>query len=131
DGGDPLADEAHDVVENIGVVWVDQMILVQRGAVEPAWNVLPGEDPDHARHRHGLVASDGEDARVGVRRAQHLEVQKPLDGHVHGVARPAGDDAFGERVRDAGTAGLAGNVLLDFSYAGKRVVDRPIAGTPA
>ena len=29
DGGDPLADEAHDVVEHVGVVGVDQVIVVQ------------------------------------------------------------------------------------------------------
>ena len=69
-----------------------------------------------------FVAADGEDAGVGVGRAQHLEVQHPLHRHVHGVARPAGDDAFGERVRDAGAAGLAGDVLLDFGHAGKGVV---------
>ncbi len=75
DRGDPLADEAHHVVENVGVVWIDQMVLVGRRAVEPAGNVLPGEDLDHARHRHGLVAADGKDARMRMRRAQHLEVQ--------------------------------------------------------
>ena len=89
------------------------MVLVQRGAVEPARNVLPGEDRDHARHGQGLVASDGEDARVGVRRAQHLEVQQPLHRDVHRVAGVAGDDGLGERVGEAGAAGLAGDVLLD------------------
>ena len=76
DGGDPLADEAHDVVENVGVVGVDQMVFVERGAVEPTRNVLPGEDLDHAGDRHRPLAADGEDARVGVGRAQHLEVQE-------------------------------------------------------
>jgi hypothetical protein len=58
----PPSREAHHIVEDIGVVGIDQMVLVGRGAVEPARNVLPGEDLDHPRHRQGLVAADGEDA---------------------------------------------------------------------
>ena len=39
--------------------------------------------------------------------------------------------AFRERVRDAGTAGLSGNVLLDFGHAGKRIADRAVARAAA
>ena len=53
--GDALADEAHDVVEHVGVVRIDQMVLVGRRAVEPARHVLPGEDLDDARHRQRLA----------------------------------------------------------------------------
>ena len=74
-GGDALADEADDVVEHVGVVGIDEMVLVGGRAVEPPRDVLPGEDRDHARDRQRLVAADGDDARMGVRRAQHLEVQ--------------------------------------------------------
>ena len=66
-----------------------------RGAVEPARHVLPGEDLDHARHRQRPLAADAQDAGMGMRRAQHLEVQQPLHRHVHGVAGVAGDDRLG------------------------------------
>ncbi len=49
-GGDPLADEADDVVEHVGVVGIDQVILVRRRRVELARHVLPGEDGDDAGH---------------------------------------------------------------------------------
>ena len=55
-GGDPLADEAHDIVEHIGVVGIDQMILMRRRGVELARHVLPGEHGDHAGHGQRLVA---------------------------------------------------------------------------
>jgi hypothetical protein len=131
DGGDPLAGETHDIVENIGIVRIDQVVLVEGGAVEPARHVLPGEDLDHSRRRHRPLAANGEDAGMGVRRAQHLEVRQPLHGHVHGVACAARDDACGKRVRQARAAGPAGDVILDFSHAGKSVADRAVAGAPA
>ncbi len=66
-----------------------------------------------------------------VRRAQHLEVQQPLHGDVHRVAGVAGDDAEGERVGQAGPAGLAGDVLLDRGHAVQRIGDGAIAGAAA
>ncbi len=63
----PLAGEPHDVVEDVGVVGVDQMVGVDRRAVAPAGDVLPGVDAVHTRNgqRSGLV--DRDDAGVGVR----------------------------------------------------------------
>ena len=75
-GGDTLADEAHDVVEHVGVVRIDQMILVRGRAVEPARHVLPGEDRDDARHGQRRCLCRCEDAGMGVRRAQHLQMQQ-------------------------------------------------------
>jgi hypothetical protein len=43
----------------------------------------------------------------------------------------AGDDACGKRIRQARAAGPAGDVILDFSHAGKSVADRAVAGAPA
>ena len=68
----PLADEAHDIVEHVGVVGIDHVILVGRGRVQFARHVLPGEDRDHPGHGQGLVALDRFDARMGMRRAEHL-----------------------------------------------------------
>ena len=42
-GGDPLADEADDVVEHVGVVWIDEMVLMRCRRVEFARHVLPGD----------------------------------------------------------------------------------------
>jgi hypothetical protein len=80
------------VVEHIGVVGVDQMVFVRRRAVEATRHVFPREDLDHARHRHRLLAVDLQDARMRVRRAQHLEVKEILDCDVHRVTRMTGDD---------------------------------------
>ena len=123
-GRDPLADEAHDIVEDVGVVGIDQMILVRRRRVELARHVLPGEHGDHARHGHRLVALDGLDARMRMRRAQHLQMQRAFGRNVERVARLAGDDRLGERVAQAPAAGfVAGDILLDIDHAVQRIVD--------
>ena len=56
--GEALADEAGDVVQHVGVVGIDQMVLVQRGAVEPARHVLPGVDGDDAGNGQRLAPVD-------------------------------------------------------------------------
>jgi hypothetical protein len=66
DRGHPLTDEADDVVEDVRVVRIHVVILVGRGAVEPAGDVLPGEDRDHSGQGHGPVAPDAHDAGVCV-----------------------------------------------------------------
>ena len=58
DGGNALADEADHIVEEVGVVGIDEMILMRRGRVELARHVLPGEHGDHTGHSHGRVALD-------------------------------------------------------------------------
>ena len=58
--GDALADEPHHVVEHVGVVGIDEMVLVRRGAVQPPRHVLPGENFDHAGNRQRLAAVDSE-----------------------------------------------------------------------
>ena len=97
DGRDPLPDEADDIVEDVGVVGIDEVILVGSRAVEPAGDVLPSEYGDNAGHRRGLVALDGLDARVRMRRAQHFEMQHVHRRHVERVARVTGYDRLGER----------------------------------
>jgi hypothetical protein len=58
-------------------------------------------------------------------------VEEPLDGHIHGVARPPGDDPLAKRVRQARAAGPACNVILDGGHAGQRIADRAVTGAPA
>ena len=120
---DALAHEPHDVVEHIRVVWVDQMILVGRAAVQAARHVLPGEDRDHARHERRPFAPDAGYSRVGVRRAQHLEVQHVRDRDIHRVAGPPCDDRLAERVCQARSARAAGDILLHRRDAAQRVGD--------
>ena len=98
DRGDALADEAHDIVEHVGVVGIDEVVLVRRRAVKLARHVLPGENFDHARNSQRRAAIDAADAGMRVRRAQHFEVQQVLDGHIHRVARVPGDDPLAERI---------------------------------
>ena len=129
--GNALACEAGDVVQHVGVVGIDEMILVQRGAVEPARHVLPGVGGNDARDRQRLLPVDALDAGMGVRRAQHLHVQEPVDGDVHRVAGLARQDRFGERVGQAGAQRVAGHVRLDVALAVQRIDDRAVAGAAA
>ena len=132
DGRDPLPDEADDIVEDVGVVGIDEVVLVGRRAVEPARDILPGEDGDDARHRRGLVALDGFDARMRMRRAQHLEMQHVLHRrHVERVARLPRHDRLGEWAAEAGSAGAAGDILFDGFDAVERVDDALIARAAA
>ena len=96
-----------------------------------ARHVFPGVDAVHAGHRErgGLV--DRDDARVGVRRVQHLQVQHAVDLGVHRVLGAAGDHVGGRGRADAGADGLAGRGLLDPDDAVDRILDRAIAGAAA
>ena len=77
-GCNALPDETNDIVQNVGIVGIDEVILVRRRAVEPARHVLPSEYGDDAGNRRGLIPLDGLDARMRMRRAQHLEMQHAL-----------------------------------------------------
>ena len=121
---DPLADEAHDIVEDVGVVRVDQMILMRRRGIELARHVLPGEHRDHARYGHGFVALDRGDARMRVRRTQNLQVKRSVGRDIERVMRLSGDDRLGEGVAQAPAAGLGtGGILLDIDHAVQRILD--------
>ena len=72
DGGDALTDEARDVVEHVGIVWVDAIVFVDSRAVEAARNVFPGEHFHDTRYGHRFRAIDRQNFRVRVRRAQHF-----------------------------------------------------------
>jgi hypothetical protein len=89
------------------------MILVRRRAVQPAGHILPGEDRQHAGQRRGAGSIDIEDARVRVRRPQHLQVQQALDDDIHRVVCQSRDNPLVERVAQTGPEGLSGDVILD------------------
>ena len=132
DRGETLAHEAHDVVENVRVVGVDEVILVQRGGVQPARNVFPGVHAGHTGHGQRLVLADRRDARVRVRRAQDFEVQRAFGRRdVEGVAGRSGDDRRAERVAQARAGRFAGDVFLGFADAVDGIVDAAVAGAPA
>ena len=132
DGGDALAHEARDVVEEVGVVGIDEMVLVRGGRVELARYVLPGEHGDDAGHGQGRIALDRLDARMRMRRAQHLEMQHPLHWrHVERIVRSAGNDRLGVGAPQARAAGMPGDVLLGVHHAVQRIVDGMIAGAAA
>ena len=95
-GRDPLAYEAHHIVEHVGVVGIYEVILMGRRRVELARHILPGEDFDDAGHGKSALALDGLDACMRMRRAQHFQVQRAFHHHVERVACLAGDDRFGE-----------------------------------
>src|SRR5262249_19790935 len=57
----PLTREAHHPVQHVGVIWIDQMVLMGRGTVEPAWNILPCENLDDAWYGQSPVTLDADD----------------------------------------------------------------------
>ena len=77
------------------------------------------------------MAPDTENSRMRMRRSQHLEVQQPLHRNVHRVAGLPCDDRLGEGVTKVRPTGMAGDVLLDGTLAGKRIGDGAISGTAA
>ena len=107
------------------------MVGVDRGAVALAGDVLPRVHAMHAWNleRGGLV--DGDDARVGVRRMQHLEVQHPRHLGVHGEFDSSGDDPGGCGRDDAGADGLPRCRVLDAADTLDRVLDGTISGAAA
>ena len=94
---DPLADKTHDVVEQVSVVGIDVIVVVRGGGVEQPRHVLPGVNAADARNGERGVLANCLDARVGVRRAQQLQMQHALDRGVERVADFAGHDRFGGR----------------------------------
>src|SRR4029077_15633428 len=66
DRNDPLAYEANDVVENIGVVGVDQVILMYGSAKKATGNILPGKNLDDTRDGQRRLGVDALDACVGM-----------------------------------------------------------------
>lgn len=63
-GGDPLPGKADNIVEDIGIVRIDQVVFVGRCAVEPTRDILPGKDANNSGNGHGPAAVNGADARV-------------------------------------------------------------------
>ena len=77
---------------------------VQRAGIDAA-EVRRCEDAEHARGGERGTGVDALDPGMRVRRAQHLEVQQPVDRDVHRVMRLAGQD--GEERETVGAAGGA------------------------
>ena len=75
DGGDPLAAEAHDVVEHPGVVGVVEPAVVAGGGVEDVGDVEVGEHEAYAGRRCGAAGVDARDPGVGVRALHERHVQ--------------------------------------------------------
>ena len=115
DGGDPLSDEAHHVVEHPGVVRVVGVELVLRGGKQLRRGVLVGEDRFDSGNGQRRRRVDGADPGVGVRGAQQLHVQQPgqfFGRDVQGVAGLSRDDS---------EAGGCGNVVAQLSGARLRL----------
>jgi hypothetical protein len=126
-----LTDETDDIVENVGVVGVYEVIFMGRGRVELARNILPGEDSNHPGNRHRVVAFDGLDACMGVRRAQAFQMQRALHRNVERVAGLSGDDRFRKGVAQARAARLPRDIRLDIDDAVQRVIDAVVTGAAA
>ncbi|MGY4357638.1 hypothetical protein ACVW0J_004131 [Bradyrhizobium sp. i1.7.7] len=75
DGGDLLADEADDVIEDAGILRIHPVLLMPRRRDQHRRRILMRQDRVHAGHAQRVRLVDRDDFRVGVRRAQQLDVQ--------------------------------------------------------
>ena len=67
DRRNPLAHEAHDVVEQVRVIGIDVIIVVGGGREQQARHILPCVNSVHARNSEGGILEDRLDARVRMR----------------------------------------------------------------
>ena len=128
DGNHPLTNEPHHVVENVGVIGIDEMIGVDGGGVKLARHIFPRVDAMDTGYGQRGGGVDGHDARVRVRGVQHLQVQHPVDLGVHGELRTPGDHGGARRCSDADADGLPGSRLFNTGDTVDRVLNGPIAG---
>ena len=98
DGCDPLPDKARNIVEQHHVIGINEMILMERGAEQAFGNIFPSIDRYNTRHGQRRVTVDGNDPRVRMRRAQHLQVQQSINRDIHGIPRLTGHYGIGERI---------------------------------
>ncbi len=126
-----LADETGDVIENIGVVRINPIIVMQGRAVRTPRHVLPGKHPVNTGQGAGLLRADRDNVRMGVRRAQDLKMEHSLHLYVGGVASGAGDDGMGQRILQAGAAGVTRAILLDMTDTRQGILDGVVAGAAA
>ena len=108
DEGDGIADEAHPVDRKRGIgrakdAAVAALQSAGDGQIAPAGGlpIRAGEYGQHAERRLRLARIDRTDARMGVRRAQHVAERHPGQHHVTDVAAAATQQA---RILEAGHA---------------------------
>jgi hypothetical protein len=63
-----LPHEADYVVEHVGVIGIDEVILMGRGAVEAAWHFFPSKDFDDARRGSCSLTLNAKNPRMRMRR---------------------------------------------------------------
>ena len=128
---DPLADEAHDVIQHGGVIGVAAFILVSRARIELSRRVFPGQNGTHARHRQCGVFADRFDPRMGMRRAQKLKMEEFGRRDVERIFGAAADNGRAGGRRYAAAASAPGFGFLDLAHAANGVLDRAITGATA
>ena len=129
---DLLADEAHDIVEDAGILGVHPVLLVSRRREQHRWCVLMRQDCVHAGHGHRRRSVDRDDPCMRMWRAQQLDVQQAVDLRVERIARRAANDVGARGCRQAAAERAAGlDARLDIGLAVDRVLDRTIAGAAA
>ena len=88
----PLADEAHNGIENVGVVRIVDAAVVAGGREGGCRAVFRGQDQMHARYLLGRGCVDGDDPGMCVRTSENTGVQQPGRGVVECVGLGSGDD---------------------------------------
>ena len=130
-GGDPLSDEADDIVQHAGIVGVHPGPLVPRGGEQAIRRVLEGQHRLHASNvqRRGLV--DRDNLCVRMRRAQQLDVQRAFHGCIEGVGSRAPHHLRSGGCRQAAAECGARDGVFAIRLAVQRVFDGTIAGAAA
>lgn len=94
-------------------------------------SIVVGEDRHHTRHGQSSRPVDPQDAGMGMRRAQDLEMKQVRYGQIEGEGCAARDDPRPGRGRDAAPARVVAPILRPFHarYARHGVGDGAVAGT--
>ena len=95
DAGDGIADEAH-LVDRQRAALDRQQALDRRRQPQrrcPLRNLTSGDDRMHAAETARVIAVDRDNARMGVRRAQEVGMQRARDRDVVEEAAAAGEEA--------------------------------------
>ena len=126
-----LSHEPNHIVEDVGVIRFDAKVVVRSRAVRQAWNVFPGKNGMHAGDGHRLVPANRQNARMRMRRAQHLKMQHFLHTDICGVMGVPGDDGFAERIAEISAGAFSGAIGLHMRNAVNGILDGVIARAAA
>ena len=130
--GDPLPDEAHDIVQHPRIGRIVQRIFMLRSGERPKRRPRWRQHAMDTRDRHSGRSVDRNNPRVGVGRAQQLQVPQPrLRRHIQRISNRPGDHRRPRRGRNIAAERRSRIRRVDMLNAGNGVGDRAISGAAA